>query len=266
MVRSGHGSGSGTIWRRDGLIVTNHHVVRDETAIVTLATGEQLSAAVESRDPDHDLTALRVDATDLPALPPGDSIHTHAGQWVLAAGNPMGMRGVVTGGIITGVGQVAGPDRTWLDDLIQADVLLAPGNSGGPLADAHGQVLGINAMVAASGIALAVPTHVVERFLEPAESQRTYLGITGTEVEVLVSSAVRSGIVLLTVEEWSPAGRAGLFQGDVLLSLDGSDVRSTEELRRVLWTQGEHAALELLALRSGEIRHFTVAPAVRAAA
>lgn len=266
LVNSGHGSGSGTIWRRDGLIVTNHHVVRDETASVTLSTGERFSAAVEMRDLDHDLAALRIDATDLPALPAGDSIHTHAGQWVLAAGNPMGMRGVVTGGIITGVGQVAGPERTWLDDLIQADVLLAPGNSGGPLADAQGRVLGINAMIAASGIALAVPTHIVERFLEPAESHRTYLGINGTEVRVQVNGTTRGAIVLLSVEAWGPAERAGLFQGDVLLSLNGTDVRSTEELQRVLWTHGGHAPLEIVALREGETRHFIVAPVVRVAA
>ncbi len=266
LVNSGHGSGSGTIWRRDGLIVTNHHVVRDETASVTLSTGERFSAEVEMRDHNHDLAALRIDATDLPALPPGDSIHTHAGQWVLAAGNPMGMRGVVTVGIITGVGQVPGPERTWLDNLIQADVLLAPGNSGGPLADAQGRVLGINAMIAASGIALAVPTHIVERFLEPAESDRTYLGITGTEVHVRINGTTRSAIVLLSVEEWGPAERAGLFQGDVLLSLNGTDVRSTEELQRVLWTHGGHASLEIVALRQSATRHFTVAPAVRAAA
>ncbi|MDP9380382.1 MAG: trypsin-like peptidase domain-containing protein [Chloroflexota bacterium] len=266
LVNSRQGSGSGTIWQPDGLIITNNHVVRGDEASVSLRSGERLDARVVDRDPDHDLASLRVSATDLPALQPGDSRRTHVGQWVLAAGNPMGMRGVVTAGIITGVGQVAGPDRTWLDDMIQADVMLAPGNSGGPLTDAMGQVLGINSMVASSGLALAIPAHVVERFLAPGGIGQSYLGISGTEVTVQVNGRQRQGVLLIAVESWSPAERAGLLQGDILLSLDGEEIRSAEQLRRVISSRSPEQPAEIRVLRAGEPRAFTVVPALRAAA
>jgi serine protease Do len=266
VVNSRQGSGSGTIWQPDGLIVTNNHVVRGDEASVALRSGRRLDATVVARDPDHDLASLRVQAANLPAIVPGDSARTHVGQWVLAVGNPMGMRGVVTAGIITGVGQVAGPDRTWLDDMIQADVMLAPGNSGGPLADGGGRVLGINSMVAASGLALAIPTHVVEQFLAPGDAAQTYLGIGGTEVMVHVDGASRPGVLLIAVEPWSPADRAGLLQGDVLLSLDGEEISSGEQLRRALRARKPDQPTNIRALRAGEPRQFTVVPALKAAA
>jgi serine protease Do len=265
LVNSNHGSGSGTIWRPDGLIVTNNHVVRGDGASVVLSSGECLPARLLARDPDHDLATLKVEAAGLPAVEAGDSTRTHVGQWVLAAGNPMGMRGVVTAGIITGVSQVAGPDRTWLDDMIQADLALAPGNSGGPLTDGRGRVLGINSMVAAGGLALAIPTHVVEQFLSPA-SGRSYLGIGGVDIQVRAGGQPRGAVLLVTVEDHSPASRAGLVQGDVLLALDGADVRSGEELRRVLRARNPEQPAEIQVLRAGEPRRFTAMPALRAAA
>ncbi|MEJ7652362.1 MAG: trypsin-like peptidase domain-containing protein [Chloroflexia bacterium] len=167
LVQSSGGSGSGVIWRSDGLIVTNSHVMNSDTARIILRDGRRMDAELVARDPDHDLAALRVQAEGLPAVLVGDSSRLRVGQFVLAVGNPMGMRGVVTAGIITGVGQVSQDGRTRLDDLIQADVALAPGNSGGPLADSSGAVLGINSMISGSGIALAIPSQVVQEFLSP---------------------------------------------------------------------------------------------------
>lgn len=246
--------------------MTNNHVVSGDRATVTLPTGTSVPARTVQRDPHRDLLALQVDVRGLRAIQRGDSLHTQVGQWVLAVGNPLGMRGVVTDGIITGVVQVAGPDRTWLDDLIQADVTLAPGNSGGPLADAAGRLLGSNSLVAASGVALAVPTHAVEAFLSPQPNARAFLGVTGVEVRLQLQSQVRGALVLTTVEEHGPAGRSGVLQGDILIRVDGQETGSGAEPHRTLSIHSTEEPLVIEVLRTGQLRQFTIMPALRAVA
>ena len=159
--RRGPGGGSGVIWQPDGVIITNAHVVRGAEAIVTLADGRTFDAAVTARDDERDLAALKTEAADLPAAPIGDSDGLRVGELVLAVGNPLGLTGAVTAGVVHAIGGGEGPrQRGW----VQADVRLAPGNSGGPLADAQGRVIGINSMIA-GGLALAVPSNAVARFL-----------------------------------------------------------------------------------------------------
>lgn len=157
----GHGHGAGTIWRSDGIVVTNHHVAPGEANEVRLADGRAFQARVVARDPANDLVVLRIDASRLPAVTIGDSRGLRVGELVVAVGHPFGMRGAVTVGIVNAL-----PHR--VEDggreMIQADVLLGPGSSGGPLANARGEVVGINAMVA-GGLALAVPSHLVDRML-----------------------------------------------------------------------------------------------------
>ena len=169
----GQGSfgGSGVIWRSSGLIITNAHVARDPHATVELSDGRSLDAAVTARDRRRDLAALEVEADDLPAATIGDSDAVRVGELVLAIGNPFGLIGAVTTGIIHSIG--ASGSQGWL----QADVRLAPGNSGGPLADARGRVLGINSMIV-KGLALAVPSNAVELFLRAKGGERLYLGVT----------------------------------------------------------------------------------------
>ena len=265
-VRSGWGNGSGVIWDADGLIVTNSHVVRGNDATVILRDGTRFPATVVTRDPRRDLAALRVAATNLPAARIGDSARVHVGQVVLAVGNPLGMQGVVTAGIVTGAGQVTGDGRTRLDDLIQADVALAPGNSGGPLADAEGRVLGINTMISGAGIALAIPAAVVQAFLSPMRGSRPYLGINGLAVQVRAAGKERGALLLTAVEEGSPADRAGLLQGDVLLEWDDHAVETGDEFQIRLgnWQAGQ--AVRLLVLRAIEPRLFTFKPAEQTAA
>jgi serine protease Do len=147
-------SGSGVVWKRDGLVITNSHVVAENHVQVRLADGRTLEAVVTGRDRVRDLAALEVTATDLPAVTVGDSNSLRAGEVVLAVGNPVGHVGALSTGIVHATG------RRW----IQADLRLAPGNSGGPLANARGEVIGINSMIA-GGLALAVPSNEVERFL-----------------------------------------------------------------------------------------------------
>ena len=170
LVRGQDGHGAGVVWDSAGLIVTNDHVVRGDRAVVELDDGRQKEARVTARDRENDLALLQVSAA-LPAAPVGDSRALAVGSLVIAVGHPWGVRETATLGIVNAQGS-----GTWLGqarrELLQADVRLAPGNSGGPLADAHGRVVGVASMVMSPGIALAVPSHVVRRFVEAAAGRR----------------------------------------------------------------------------------------------
>src|SRR5213595_963562 len=160
----GRGAGSGVIWPGRGLIVTNAHVAQGRRSSVGLSDGRSLDAVVAARDPYRDLAALAVDAQDLPAADVADSDRLRVGDLVLAVGNPLGMIGALATGIIHTTGATGASNGPGGQRWIEADVRLAPGNSGGPLADARGRVIGINTMVA-NGIALAVPSNSVTRLL-----------------------------------------------------------------------------------------------------
>ena len=153
-------AGSGVIWTTSGLVVTNAHVTRGG-AVAVLSTGRRAHGRLLAWDGEADLAALVIEADGAPAAEIGDSSALRTGELVLAVGNPLGLRGALTAGIVHGTSQGSGNAR-----LIQADLKLAPGNSGGPLADARGRVIGINAMVS-GGLALAVPSRAVARFLAP---------------------------------------------------------------------------------------------------
>src|ERR1700680_5275996 len=157
----GRGAGSGVIWSRDGLVVTNAHVVRGSRVNVQLWDGREFEAAIRSRDPRRDLAQLRIDAANLPAASAADSSAVRPGELAIAIGNPMGFVGALATGVIHAVGPLRGlGPQSW----VQADVRLAPGNSGGPLGHAHGCIVGINTMVAGR-LALAIPSNAVRDFL-----------------------------------------------------------------------------------------------------
>jgi len=167
LVRGRDGHGAGVAWGAPsgaGLIVTNDHVVRGDRAVVETADGRQLEARVTARDRENDLALLSVPGLALRAAPIGDARALRVGDLIIAVGHPWGVRETATFGIVSATGP-----QTWMGrarrDLLQADVRLAPGNSGGPLADAGGRVVGIASMVMSPGVALAVPAHVVERFV-----------------------------------------------------------------------------------------------------
>ncbi len=249
LVRSGHGDGSGVIWESDGLIVTNSHVVRGNAAVVVLHDGRRLEGRVVSRDPRRDLAALRVDAHGLPAVEVADSGSVRPGQPVLAVGNPLGMRGVITQGVVIGTAPSPGGRS-----LIHADVSLAPGNSGGPLADLSGRVLGINSMVGPSGVAMAVPSAEVERFLSESEALPSESGSEWTVVPVVVRWAGRvvEGFLVTGLGE-ELARSTGLMQGDVVLDHPG------RWLRRA-------GAAPLRVLRGGRLLELIVPPRERSVA
>ena len=224
-VRSRAGGGSGTIWRQDGLIITNNHVVPDDRAEVVTWDDQVFPARVTARDPLRDLATLQAEARDLPAIAAANSDALRAGQLVFAVGNPWGQRGVVTAGVVLGVGRFAPEHGVPLEETVRADVRLAPGNSGGPLVDASGSVVGVNAMIA-GGVAVAVPSNTVGRYLEDGPLGGGYLGITGEPVRldhrVAAEASDGTGLLLTSVAEDSPAARAGLLPGDVLLGVDGA--------------------------------------------
>jgi serine protease Do len=228
LVHSGdRGSGSGVIWSGDGLVITNSHVVRGARASVQLWDGREFEAVIRSRDPRRDLAQLRIEADSLPAAAAADSSAVRPGELAIAIGNPMGFVGALATGVIHGVGPLRGLGKqSW----VQADVRLAPGNSGGPLADAHGRVVGINTMVA-GGLALAIPSNALRDFLS-AGSANAWIGVSLHPATVPKASGAGKvfGLVILEVEPGSPADLASLLPGDILLGTEEQRFSSVEDL------------------------------------
>ncbi len=219
------GSGSGVIWNEDGLIVTNAHVARADHVKVDLWDGRSFDAEVQIRDLRRDLASLEIPAGGLPAITPGDSSALRAGEIVMAVGNPLGFIGALTTGVVHSQGPLRGMGRLpW----VQAAVRLAPGNSGGPLADAQGCVVGINTMVVGGGLALAVPSNQVGDFLRRGKSGPT-LGVTIRPVKIGRSST-GIGLLVLEVAPEGAAGRASLLMGDLLTGANGKPFTSLDDL------------------------------------
>lgn len=305
-VRTGQGGiGSGVIWRTgepdergvaEATVITNAHVARaagSHTFTLRLADGRELPATLTAIDPEHDLAALRTQGADLRAVEVGDSTALRVGELVFAIGNPFGREGAVTFGVVAArapadpdialepaeerdvPGEDRGPGRRAFRgiEVIQADIRLYPGNSGGPLADAHGRVMGINAMVG-GGLAFAIPSHTVRRFLlEAAASEKPLaLGVSVLTVEIPVSLRERLVIAQPTaplvaeVEAGSAAERAGILPGDLLLSIDGRAITAAERLPGLLARGNAQQPRTLDLVRGGERLTLTAAPEQRAAA
>lgn len=249
------GNGSGVIWSADGVIVTNAHVARASQMRIQLWDGREFDAALVSRDTRRDLAELRVSAANLPAATAADSTQVRPGELAIAIGNPLGFVGALTTGVIHAVGPLAGPlGRFGSQPWVQADVRLAPGNSGGPLADASGCVIGINTMVAGR-LALAVPSNAVTHFLasDPIDA---WLGVSVAPVRVPRhgSRAKSFGLVLLEVEPDSPAANASLLPGDILLGTDEKSFSSLDDLSTSL--QGKGPRLLRLAFLRGNYESY----------
>lgn len=225
----GSGSGSGVIWRRDGLIVTNAHVAHGSTAIVQLWDGREWETKIAERDHRLDLAALRIPADDLPAAEAADSSQLRPGELAIAIGNPLGFVGALTTGVIHAVAPLR---RFGSREWVQASVRLAPGNSGGPLADARGRVIGVNTMVAGR-LALAIPSNAVSAFLF-AGQRDAWLGVGLQPVRVPRRHGSQFGLVVLEIEPDSPAALASLLPGDILLGTELDAFHSAGDLARAL--------------------------------
>jgi serine protease Do len=227
-TEAGRGAGSGVVWNSAGLILTNAHVARAASqAEILLWDGRRVPAQVTARDPRRDLAALRISADDVNPAALGDSSALRPGELVIAVGSPFGFAGAVSTGVVHSVGALAGMGR---QDWIRADVQLAPGNSGGPLANAQGQVIGINTAIV-NGLGVAVPANAVAAFVKHGPPPR--LGVT--------LRPSRMGLQVLEVEDGGPAANASLRPGDVLLgSYDdlGEALASGRDVVRVQFLRG----------------------------
>lgn len=250
----GRDAGSGVIWQADGVIVTNHHVVPGAEAEVTLYDGRTLRACTRLSDHRRDLAVLDVPAQGLPAATIGDSSRLRLGELVFAVGNPQGLPWTVTAGIVSGLADSGRQD----EQPIQADVSLAPGNSGGLLATATGCVVGINAMVRLPGLALAVPSNAVTALLQSGPGGRAYLGVTLLPVRLPPTWQSRlsraGGLLLAEVIASGPAEAAGLLPGDIVLSLNDAWLSDAEELALALGRLQPGDTVELGLLRAGQPR------------
>ena len=243
-IQTGSGSGSGVIIRPDGVILTNAHVVGDAQQVtVSLTDGTELPGTVLGRDRLIDIAVVRVQRNDLPAAPLGDSDRLQVGQLTIAIGNPLGFERTVTRGIVSGLNRSLAAD---LPDLIQTDAAINRGNSGGPLLNSAGQVIGINTAVIqpgiATGLGFAVPINlardVAEQLLTTGEIRRAYLGIGTIEITADLARfyrlPVQEGVIVTQTERGSPAATAGLLRGDIIVRLDDAAIGGSGDLSRFL--------------------------------
>jgi len=256
-VRSGgRGIGAGVVWRPDGLVLTNHHVVAGgrRNTTVALRDGRTFDADVVKSSRSLDLALIRLDeALDLPSAPVGDSDALRVGELVYAIGHPWGRVGAVSAGIVSGVGELRGRDSAGgsAARYVRSDVTLAPGNSGGPLLNAGGEVIAINAMVFGS-MALSIPSNTAGAWV--GSERRPRLGIAVLPVELPASQreqAGTSGLVVAGVENGGAADRSGLMVGDVLLSIADEPLEAAETLVETLARAGDVVTFRLM--RGGRI-------------
>jgi S1-C subfamily serine protease len=274
------GSGSGFVFTPDGLILTNSHVIHGASAIeVVLQDGRHLAADLVGNDPDSDLAILKVSARELAAAALGDSSRLKAGQLVIAIGNPYGFQTTVTAGVVSAVGRsLRSRSGRLMDGIIQTDAALNPGNSGGPLVNSRGEVVGVNTamILPAQGLCFAIPSNtarwVASLLIRDGRIRRAWLGIGGQQVTLQRRLARRfelaseQALMVVHVESASPARRAGLQEGDVIVSFDDLAVTGVDDLHRALSDGAIGREGRLAVLRRGERLEVRITPVESAAA
>lgn len=268
------GAGSGFLFTPDGLILTNSHVVANQTsAWVTMLDGRRLIADIVGDDPDTDLAVLRVSAADLTPAALGDAVTLLPGQVVIAIGNPFGFQHTVTAGVVSALGRaLRARTGRLMENLIQTDAALNPGNSGGPLVTSTGVVVGINTAIirGGQGIAFAVPIttarDVVSALLRDGRVRRSVLGVsvitTVIPRRIVHDHALAHdhGVVVSDVQPGSPAEAAGLRRGDVIIDFGGVPVDSVDALHRALSGERAGQLLPVRILRNGAPRRILATP------
>lgn len=269
------GGGSGFIFTPDGLILTNSHVVHGATRIdVSLAEGRRFPASVIGDDPATDLAVIRVDAPNLVAAQLGDSQKLRVGQLAIAIGNPYGFQYTVTAGVVSALGRsLRSYSGRLIDDVIQTDASLNPGNSGGPLVTSDGQVVGVNtAMIQmAQGLCFAIGINtakfVASRLLRDGRIRRSYIGVEAQTVPLhrrvirFYDLPQETGVVVMSLGTGSPAEKAGLRDGDVIVALDGKPVAGVDDLHRLLTDVRVGMSSGLTVLRHTQKLELQVIPA-----
>jgi S1-C subfamily serine protease len=268
------GGGSGVLFTPDGLILTNSHVVDGAGALTVITPeGRSMRADVVGQDADTDLAVIRIDGTSLPWATLGDSRGVRVGQVAIAIGNPYGFHHSVTAGVVSALGRsLRSRSGRLMDDIIQTDASLNPGNSGGPLVTTRGDVIGVNTamILPAQGLCFAIASNtarfVAARLIRDGRIRRSYIGVAGQNVPIPRAVAranrlaVTSGVFVVSVEPASPAATAGLRDGDVVLAFAGEPVSGVDDLHRHLTEDRIGVPSSLSILRSAEKRQLTVIP------
>jgi S1-C subfamily serine protease len=269
-----HGSGSGFIFTPDGFILTNSHVVHGASSInVTLVDGQQYEAVLVGDDPDTDLAVIRAHAPNLTAASFGNSQTIRVGQLVIAIGNPYGFQCSVTAGVVSALGRsLRSSSGRLIDSVIQTDAALNPGNSGGPLVTSRGEVVGVNTamIMSAQGLCFAISINtakfVAVELIKEGRVRRSYIGVGGQNVPLhrrLVRYhhlTVESGVRIATIEPDSPARKAGIREGDVIVGFGGMPVRGIDDLHRLLTHDRIGSSIPIRIIRGTEKLFLFVIP------
>jgi S1-C subfamily serine protease len=272
--RRGEGNGSGFFIAPDGFILTNSHVVHGARKIeVTLADARTFTANLVGEDPDTDLAVLRIGASQLPSLEFADSKKLRAGQIAVAIGSPYGFQQSVTAGVVSALGRsIRAQSGRLMDDILQTDAALNPGNSGGPLVNSRGQVIGVNTAVIlpAQGLCFAIAANTAQLvagwLIKDGKIRRSYLGLAGQTVPLhpRITRFHRldqeSGVLIAGVEEGGPAELSGLREGDIIISFKANTVSSIDDLHRLLAGSEIGQRSVLTVVRGTEILNFLVTP------
>jgi S1-C subfamily serine protease len=269
------GSGSGFVLTHDGLMLTNSHVVHGADEIrVVLADGDRYQADLVGDDPDTDLAVIRVGTSGLPQVVMGDSQAIRVGQLAIAVGNPLGFQCSVTAGVVSALGRsLRSRSGRLMDDIIQTDAALNPGNSGGPLVNSRGEVIGVNTamILPAQGICFAIAANTAKlvsaQLIAFGKVRRSYIGVAGQNVvlprwlvvqhDLLQSSA----ILVMGVESHGPAEQAGLAEGDLIVAFDDAPITSMDDLHVRLTQERVGVSSRLTIVRDGAEMHIIIVPA-----
>ncbi|KRE50383.1 peptidase S1 [Arthrobacter sp. Soil736] len=268
------GAGSAVLFTEDGYLLTNAHVVAGtQKGRAVFADGSGTDLEVVGADPLSDLAVIRGRAPHVPPAEFGDAESLRVGQLVIAVGNPLGLAGSVTAGVVSGLGRAipvwAGRNRRVIEDVIQTDAALNAGSSGGALADARSRIVGINTAVAGAGLGLAVPINTTSRriisaLLADGRVRRAYLGVVSTPIRLGASAVVRTGqrdgLRVVEVLSGSPAEQAGLRAGDVLLRAGSRPVSNAESLQKLLFAEAIGVPMAIAILRDGHEQEIVAVP------
>jgi serine protease Do len=268
------GAGSAVLFTEDGYLLTNAHVVAGtQKGRAVFADGSGTDLEVVGADPLSDLAVLRGRAPHVAPAEFGDAESLQVGQLVIAVGNPLGLSGSVTAGVVSGLGRAipvwAGRNRRVIEDVIQTDAALNAGSSGGALADARSRIVGINTAVAGAGLGLAVPINstsrrIISALLSDGRVRRAYLGVVSTPIRLGTSEVVRTGqregLRVVEVLAGSPAEQAGLRPGDVLLRVGSRAVSNAESLQKLLFAEAIGVPMDIAVLRDGHVTAISAVP------
>ncbi len=268
------GNGSGFIFTPDGFILTNSHVVHHAGRIeVTLPDGRRFQADLVGDDPDTDLAVVRIDGSGFVFAALGDSQSIRVGQLVIAIGNPYGFQYTVTSGVVSALGRsLRSTSGRLIDNIIQTDAALNPGNSGGPLVNSRGEVIGVNTamILVAQGICFAIAANtakfVAGKLIKEGRIRRSYIGVGGQNVSLhrrvvrFYRLPTESGVLVVSVEKNSPGQKAGLIEGDVIVGFDGHPVTGIDDLHKMLTEEKVGVRTDLTVIRQTEKLAIGIVP------